>query len=207
MRKPVLASLVIFAPALVLPRPSAAQEARIDAGVKGGLNFSSLPVNLPDGNIYTGRLHTGLAGGGFVVFPVTHSLTIEADALVLVKGTRDGSEHIKLTYLDIPVLVRFVNVSYGHAMLHAYIGPSFAFKLAASDNLSPLSGSVFGGGVADHTKAFDPGLTVGGEAAGRHLIGDFRYTWGFSDIRDLTPKIGTAKNRSLTVMIGYRFGG
>lgn len=202
MRKHSFAWLVVAALSLLIPARSAAQ----DAGVKGGLNFSSLPISLPSGNIYTGRLHTGVAGGGFVILPVTKSLTFETDALVVVRGTRDGSEHIKLTYLDVPVLLRFVNVAYGHATLHAYIGPSFAFKLAASDNLSPLSQTVFGGPVADHTKTFDPGLTVGGEAVGKHLLGDFRYTWGLVDVRNLATKTGTVKNRSLTVMIGYRVG-
>src|SRR5438552_833223 len=100
---------------------AAAQE----VGVKGGFTFASLPITNNDtGQIYTGKLHTGLVGGGFVTFPASKSLTFETDVLVNVKGTRDGSEHIKLTYLEIPVLVRFINYDYHHTLLHAYLGPS-----------------------------------------------------------------------------------
>jgi len=203
MRTPSFALTLILLIALGLPAASSAQ----DAGVKGGVSFASLPINLADGNIYTGRLHAGFAGGGFVVFPVGKSLHFETDALIVQKGTRDASEHINLTYLDVPVLLRFVEVAYGHSVLHAYIGPSFAFKIGASDNLGALSRTVFGGDVDSHTKSFDPGLTIGGDASGKHIVGDFRYTWGFADIRNLTTKNGTVKNRALTVMIGWRFGG
>jgi len=194
----LLTCVVVAAPRHVL-----AQE----AGVKGGGTFASMPISLEDGNIYTGRLHVGVAAGGFVAMPLGKSAGLQIDGLVQGKGTRDqNGEHITLTYLDVPVLLRFVQIPYGHATLHAYAGPSFSFKIAESDNLSTLSQTVFGGSVADHVKTFDPGVTIGGDVFGKHVIGDFRYTWGVTDIRDLPQKSGSVKNRALTVMIGYRFG-
>jgi hypothetical protein len=187
----------------VAPSPPA-----VTVGVKGGINLGNLSFSTDTGQYHSGHLRAGLIGGAFVTYPVAKSLAFETDVLVAVKGTRDGDEHIKITYLEIPVLLRLVDVKYGDSRLHLFVGPSLDFKLAASDDLSPLSRVVFGGhSVADATRGFDPGLTFSGDITTGRTVVDFRYTWGLIDIgNSLTPATGTIKNRALTIMFGYRLG-
>ena len=138
-------------------------------GLKGSINASYFHGDY----IYTGqtltldpepRLSTRFSGGGFIRFNFTNITSIQTELLYTSRGARfreslefrnqtlDLSGDLTLTYIELPVLLRFTTtlpdrgptfVQEPGFTYNAYTGASFAYKTNATFS-GRLTGEVFG---------------------------------------------------------------
>jgi hypothetical protein len=196
-------------------------------GLKGGLNLADIYGTDSEGL----DSRTGLAGGALVMFQLSPTFAIQPEFLYTMKGAK-GSEgglslKLKMSYLEVPFLLKFLPPVNSATHPSVYIGPAVAFSLNSTAEAEALgvSGSV---DIAN-TKSVDVGLVFGADveipagAKGLVLL-DVRYTLGLAKAFDDTdpydinnpptplpladPTTGTAfdvKNSALTFTVGYAF--
>src|SRR5262245_44978395 len=129
-------SLVLGFALLLVPFVSTPASAQTTFGVVGGASLTNLRFDLNGVTTITFDRRNGLFAGVAVTqpLPTTH-LSLEVDALVQQAGARVHAQNVEtsLTYLGLPVLVRYDLRLASRRWLHIVGGPSFNFKL--SENL------------------------------------------------------------------------
>lgn len=165
---------------------------------------------------YAAHTRTGFQIGGFITFDLNAQFSIQPEFLYTEKGVkvegvgtmRNGDlyfvynfhEKIKLTYLEIPVLVKFRFPTQGKLRPSLFAGPALALNLSGSEQID-LQAAMSGGpdeltlhGNPDITnlKGSDIGLVVGGDikilTGSANFILDVRYTIGTSEVfEDVDP--------------------
>jgi len=196
-------------------------------GIKGGLNLADIYGTDSEGL----DSRTALAGGALVMFQLSPTFAIQPEVLYSMKGA-EGSEAglsltLKLNYLEVPFLLKFLPPVNSATHPSVYIGPAIAFSLDSKAEAEGYGGS----GSVDiaNTKSVDVGLVFGGDIeipAGENglVMLDVRYTLGLAktfddtepfDINDpplplpiadpLTGNAYDVKNSALTFTVGYAF--
>lgn len=171
----------------------------ISKGIKGGFNFANLRGDDVEGS----SSRKALVVGGFVKINLLNIIALQPEVLYSGKGAEFDSNSTKtttkITYLEIPVLVRINAVNAG--LLHAGLiaGPSFAFTLSAKAGDTDIKDSI---------KSNDMGAVIGiGADIGAgviSLVGDVRYTMGLGSIDDSGADLDM-KNGVFSVMVGISF--
>ncbi|MCP4580932.1 MAG: PorT family protein [candidate division Zixibacteria bacterium] len=177
-------------------------------GIKAGLNLAKHTGSDTDDN------HSGLtsfAVGGFVTYVLMAHIALQPELFYTVKGWKwdDGfwSETGKFTYLEIPVLVKYMVPMEGNVRPNLYAGPSAAFLLSAKvDWETELdSGS---NDVKDDSKSTEFNLVVGGGVdvpiGNKTATFDIRYTMGMSKI-DGADDPANVKNAVISILAGFGF--
>jgi hypothetical protein len=202
---------------LVASTPVRAQGVRF--GLAGGINLSEINASGDEFlNVAFGdKLEP--TGGIFFVVPFADSLWLQPEALYSIKGTEgelNGREgRIRLTYIEVPVLLRYAGPEDSTAKIHVFTGPYAAYLIRATSRIRfrQITETV---NVEDAFERLDYGWTAGvGVGVGGAQI-DFRYSWGLPNIaeeQDLgglvpDPVPGneiTFRNRGFTVLVAYRF--
>lgn len=191
---------VVLIGMLTLMAPPTQAQLVVDIGVIGGVNYAGASldadgVEFDDSNIF--RLGFGLVlDAGLKQGP---GLRIEP--MFLQKGFEVSSSKIKLSYLEVPVLLRLA-IDGGMAKLYVMGGPSVGLLLSARESQDGEFGSDED--VKDDYKNFDFGLIGGaGISIPMNMIAFFiegRYALGLSDILDFDQV--KVKNRGLQVFSG-----
>ena len=171
----------------------------LSKGIKGGLNFANFHGDDVDGN----SSRKALVVGGFVKINLLNIIAIQPEVLYSGKGSEfevnSNKSTTKITYLEIPVLLRINAINAG--VLHAGLigGPSFAFTLSAKNDDTDIKDTI---------KSNDMGAVIGiGADIGAgviSLVGDVRYTMGLSSIDDSGADLDI-KNGVFSVMLGIGF--
>lgn len=185
---------------LVMAPAAAAAQTTMTAGLKGGVNSSTIT---DEGNSSLKRLLGGV-GGVFVGGDVTSNVGIQVEGLYSMRGAKDTSDAtettLRMNYIDVPVLLR-VGTGSGSGMgFHVFTGPQVSYLLNAKATSGALSIDL-----KDDIEKIDFGWTLGvGVEANKFLV-DARYTMGLKNM----SKAGSGadsevKNRTFAVMIGYR---
>jgi opacity protein-like surface antigen len=195
-------------PAAAQAKPAAAQtRAPTDGwGLKGGLTFTNLDLNIPDFNV-SAKSQTGFTAGAFYGIRLAGPLHVDIEGLFTTKGAKydleDLENRIRLTYLEVPVLARVGVFRAGRTTGYVSGGPSFAFKLKEvqeeDGEETPRSNDA---------KKYDVGFAFGGGVSFGRWIVDARYTLGVTDIVDVEAQFSgpsTAKNRFFALTAGYRW--
>ncbi len=171
------------------------------AGVEAGINASELKSET---DVNLTRLYGG-TGGVFVGRNFTPNFGMRLEALFSQRGAKDdvagADAHIRLHYLDIPVLARFGNTATNDMHYHIFTGPqgSIRLKSEVKDNISGVTADL-----DDETKSYDIGWTLGAGVEVQKVSFDVRYTMGLVNINK-TDSGDDYKNRTFTLMLGYRF--
>lgn len=195
---------------LVRPESAAAQPA-FDAGVKLGLNITSISSDIFDlGN------QANLIAGGFVVVDPANPLAFQIEALYAQKGASSdvpGLDGVEVDYLEVPVLVKFQLPFGGQVLPVAYGGPTFALKLR--EEVNTFGGFDVTDFVGDAFETFDAGFALGGGVDLQNVsslgtvVVDLRYTIGLSNLSDRFNIGGTdaddLQNRVFSLMVGLLF--
>ncbi len=193
-------SVVLFV--LVSAAIPAVASAQSQIGVKGGITRANLITS------ETGlalKAQNGPAGGAFFVTDTAKPVSLQAEALLLFKGSTFSETglaekmQIKLRYIEVPLLARFNAVRTGQARLFFFGGPSIGIKQAV-DVL--IDGKSIADGTDDELNRLDLGVSVGGGLDAGRFVFDARYIWGLTKIDDDED---APKNRALVVMAGFRF--
>jgi hypothetical protein len=167
-------------------------------GVTAGLTLSTIDAE-DDTDLHN---IWGVAAGVFATRSLNRNVGVQIEALVSQRGAKlpvDGPT-LRLTYLDVPLLVRVGNTTTNRTHFHAFAGLAPGFKLNAklSDNAVRLTPTI-----TKDIKTFDLGLPIGVEVERGAWSFDARYTFGLTDINDVPGGV-EIKNRSAMFKVSYR---
>lgn len=171
----------------------------ISKGIKGGLNFANFRGDDVEGN----SSRKALVVGGFVKINLLNIIALQPEVLYSGKGAEfevnSNKTTTKITYLEIPLLIRLNTINAGVLKAGLIAGPSFAFTLSAKSDDTDIKNSI---------KSNDMGAVVGiGVDLGAGVIsltGDVRYTLGLNSIDDSGADLDI-KNGVFSVMVGIGF--
>lgn len=179
----VVASSLVVALSAIVPDVVRAQGGQI--GVLGGATFTSLR-GLDRFADFESR--TGLIGGGYVLLPLNGALQLQLEGLLVSKGAdaRPGQDDpFKLSYAEVPVLLRINLAPASPINPHLYAGPYLGFRIDCTiggDTSCEDSPEVVS------TASVDVGGTAGGGVAvnlgGLVLTGGARYSFGVSTLAE-----------------------
>lgn len=179
----VLTVSLLAALTAVVPTEARAQAGQI--GLLGGATFTSLR-GLDAFSDFESR--TGLIGGGYVLLPLGDALQLQLEGLLVNKGAdaRPGQDDaFKLSYAEVPVLLRLNLAPASPINPHIYAGPYLGFRIDCTiggDTSCEDSPEVVS------TASVDLGGTAGGGVAvnlgGLVLTGGARYSFGISKLAE-----------------------
>lgn len=185
---------------VAIPVHAAAQSSGgVTIGVKAGVNSSTVKI---EGDSDPDRLWGG-AGGVFLGGQVTDSFGLQIEGLYSQRGSRfdDGFDKgkVKLTYIDVPLLLKIGGTATGGMRFHAFTGPQASYLLSAEviDDASNVTVNI-----EDDIESLDFGWTAGVGVSLNRLSVDARYTHGMKNIS--VDKNDDIKTRTFTVMVGVR---
>lgn len=193
---------VALGAAIMLPSVAAAQAVYPSTfGLKAGVNSSTLSSD--DALLDVGSLW-GAVAGAFIGKNITDNLGIQLEGLFSQRGAKDNTfgddAKIRLTYLDVPLTARFGSTTANNMHFHAFTGPQLGIKLS-SKYTDDADSDV---DLDDQVKSWDFGWTVGAGVEMNRVSLDARYTLGLTNIDD-SDSGSSLKNRTFTVLLGYRF--
>ncbi len=201
-----LAGLLVLATAV-------AASAQITAGVKGGLNLANMSFDVPNPGT-TPTIRTGAAIGGFVGLPVSPAIAIQPEVLFAMKGTNGDvgvpgvEDSLRLTYLDVPVLLRLIVPTTAKAAPFVYAGPTFGFPMSAKETVKVASGMTDERDFESDLKSLEVGIAFGGGVQFRRLSIEARFTQGLTNILTAAASdngTATVKNRVIAILAGFKF--
>lgn len=171
-------------------------------GFMGGLNLSNFTGDAVEDN----KMKLCLGGGIFMNLPMNDLISLQPELLYMNKGAKmDVADDvgIRMSYIDIPVLVKFTVQTGGAFAPSFFAGPYLGFNMSAE---SYYEDEVYD--IEDQVKSTDVGLVFGGgfdyATCKGKLIFDARYAFGLSTIDD-TEDEDDVKNTGVIFMVGYGF--
>jgi hypothetical protein len=196
MKRTILISIMIAV--LMLASSIFAQDAArpMKYGIKAGFGMANLTGDI-DGN--KSMLTPGF--GLFLTYKASPNFAIQPEVLYEMKGTKEdgGDGKIKLNYITVPVLLKYVIPTQGKMAPSIFAGPYLGFKASAKDQdgtkLEGVKSTDFG-------VAFGAGLDFAAGATGVFTI-DARYELGLSNTNDVGDV--SVKNSWLGLYLGYGF--
>lgn len=188
-------------------------------GVKGGLSIASLHGKDAEDEGDTNSSRIVGTFGGFLEYPIGPTLSFQGELLYAMKGVKATWDYLdeevkgttKLTYLEIPLLLKANIPMSGNWRPHIFAGPGIAFKLSAEHETKggPEPGTV---DLKDEAKGIDVGLVMGvgvGFPMGSKTISfEARYDLGLMNIFDKEegeteePEV---KNKVISILVGIGF--
>lgn len=160
----------------------------------------------------------GFAVGGFIEYSFSPSFAIQPEILYNTKGVKfeegDVSEKITLTYMQIPVLLKFNIPTAGNFDPFIYAGPSVGILLSANDKLEGTTDD-YDEDIKDFFKSTDFSAVLGVGAGipmgtSGQLSFEFRYDLGLTNVAEdfdngveVVP--GDVKTGSIGFLVGFSF--
>jgi len=213
MKKTVKAILIgTVAIMLLFPNLPLAKEKK--AGLKIGMNratFHGDDVKEME-QVFGEKMESkwGLCVGGFIRFNISKAFAIQPEVLYTMKGAKIGATVLDITskwefnlsYLEVPVLVKFMIPTPGGVKPNLYAGPALAIKLS-----SKIKHEVPGWPVEEEDlegmKDTDFGIIVGAGVDFGKLMVDVRYVLGLTTLSDEGDE--DVKSGVISLMIGFSF--
>lgn len=176
-------------------------------GIKGGVNMSNLYSDSDD--INDENALWGFNAGVFAAFPIADNVFIQPEILFTTKGAEldydyagiEGTNKFKLSYIEVPLLVRFnltenfnIHVGgYASYLVNAKIKGEGDFEF--EEELD-----------ADDFERFDAGLSAGVGVDFNPLSVGLRYNYGLTTIGKERDGVTfpDAKNSNLSLYLAYK---
>lgn len=160
-------------------------------GVKAGYNSASVEVE--DGVDYDAK--SGLHVGGLAHIHINDRFAVQPELVISCQGGEDDDLKLKLTYLNVPVLLQYM-VNNGFRL---QTGPQLGFLLSAKQKFGDVTVDV-----DDLIKSVDFAWVFGAGYLFQSGIGiDARYNLGIADISDDSDF--EARNRVFQLGLFYQF--
>lgn len=192
-------------------------EDRTTFGVRAGVNFATITGKNSAGDKFDNHIKTGFHAGVNAEVPIASGSYIQPGILYTQKGMefKNGSDNLKLTYIEIPVNYIY-KPTLGTGRMLLGVGPYAAFGLGGKLNAAGTESDV------EFTKEYDPSITKfqrKGIDYGANLLAGYELANNLSfqinaqlGLADLNPKNlpGTnsktkSNNTSFGISAGYRF--
>ena len=194
----------------------ATAQQRFSVGPRVGANLSSF-AGRSEGNSY----RSGLAAGMFVMYSSLNHFGISVDALYSQLGANYAATDAlsqtpitykqRLTYIEVPIALRYFLTPSGKFRPNLFVGPSLGFLVKGESLPTERLGILFP--TIDNTSSFRPldlGLTAGvqlnfpGFDERQRFLIDGRYRYGLNDVRK--DNSANWHNSAFTLTLGYSFG-
>lgn len=162
----------------------------------------------------------GFAVGGFIEYSFSPSFAIQPEILYNTKGVKfksdefDVTDKITMTYMQIPVLLKFNIPTAGKFDPFIYAGPSIGILLSANDKLEGTD-EDYDEDIKDSFKSTDISAVLGLGAgfpmgASGQLTFEVRYDMGLTNVaEDMVIEdetvAGDAKTGSIGFLVGFSF--
>ena len=177
-------------------------ESSIYYGIRLGINFAGIGGDLMD-HIDMGT-KTGMTLGGVVGIRLsdTTPVFLESGLYYTERGAKKDKDKIGLTYLEIPLLIKYgVQVSDDIALL-PYIGPYFSYGIAGKykNKAAGISDSSY-----DTFKHGDMGFKIGCGAEYNKLYAELGYQFGVANIAKENDGDLNAKGHAIYFNVGVNF--
>ncbi|QWX84638.1 PorT family protein [Cellulophaga sp. HaHaR_3_176] len=171
---------------------------KVQLGVKGGVNFSSVTgdgFESPDSR-------TSFYAGLLLEAPLSENLSIQPEVFYSGQGfdlsddPNQGNSEFQVGYIQVPILLK----AYLFDGFNIQAGPQFGFKVNEEIDFDPSNN---GGDIdSDVVRDFDLGLTAGLEYKfAEKFFVQGRYTYGFSQLIEDTD----VHNSVISAGVGYMF--
>ena len=202
--KPPIAAAAVLA---VLLTSAAGVEAQLlQPAVIAGVAQSTIAFGPESGSpeLNATRRRPGLTAGLSLLIGTSDMGGWQIEAVFTEKGAENllrRDDVMRLTYLEIPVLLHVDVLQRHRTAVFLVAGPSLAFTLRASYESDGVTEDV-----KDDVSGVDVGLHLGGGVELGPVILDARYVWGGRTVFHDGDLDGTFKNRSFIMMAGFRFG-
>lgn len=160
-------------------------------GIRGGINFASFS----DSKQEVDSRRVGLLSGVYGTFKIPLiPISIQPEVLYSQKGAGINGVEVKLSYIEIPVLVRINLASMGSLSPHLYAGPYIGFKLTYKEEPQPSDAEI-------QVNNTDYGLVFGGGLDIRKINLGVRYSLGFNEILEFEEE----RNNVIAIVAGINF--
>jgi len=206
----LIAVVVILLSAKLFALEKAPVEKNTHWGFRLGLNISNFDVEYDDkSNLYSPVFSIY---GADDIFPF---LYYQLEACISKKGVqvieKNDEDNVSLTYLELPVTLKYLIPLEGTISPYIYAGPAVALLFSASYGSTDIK---------DHVNKFDVSVVFGigtGISAGKgKFLLDLRFIKGFQNLEDIGTKdvpshfpeiIGDEKITNITYSfsVGYEF--
>jgi len=172
-------------------------ESTVYYGVRMGLNIANISGDY-DGNWGS---KTGFNFGGVVGLRVSQTTPIflESGLYYTERGAKDGDEKVGLTYLEIPLLIKYGIQATDDIAVLPYLGPAFGFGIAGK--VKPGNESSFSSDGGFNRP--DVGFKIGCGAEYNMLYLEAGYQFGMANILDDDNK--TAHGNAFFINFGVNF--
>jgi hypothetical protein len=177
---------------------------QLGAGVKGGINLATQSTTGEGENVAVRQL-LGFNAGVYANVFVLDFLAVQPELMVSTRGSDwdDPYFNVKdlLTYIDLPLLVKFQPIEYANI----HIGPQFGYLLAAKQE-DKDDGDIID--IKEWYNSMDLGLAIGAEANLPFRINfTIRYVIGLVSATNDVEYIDPWRNNFLQFSLGYRIIG
>jgi hypothetical protein len=170
----------------------------VSGGVKAGLNLANQTFS---GNGYTTSpsFLPGLHAGVYLTAMFSDHFGLQPELLYSGQGAKSGSEKLKMTYITVPILLRY-NVN---SIVSFHAGPQVGILASAKDKVGSNSTDI-----KDQFKSSDISVAAGvGIDLPVKLNFNFRFIKGLSDINNVDNSSIKMKNYTLQLSVGYKLFG
>ncbi|MEQ8474443.1 MAG: porin family protein [Marinoscillum sp.] len=197
---------LFFTTALCLLAFFGFSQAKVELGLKGGLNLTNINTEEPGANFenatgYHGGLYLLVKAASFGVQPEILYSTRGAKGDVTIAGVKEDFQQ-DFVYLDIPIMAKL----YLPLGLNLQVGPQFGLLMSADGTTADYDGDGDPDPISKDTyKNADISAAFGaGWDAPFGLRFMARYIVGLNDINDFAGAQEAAKNRMFQVSLGYK---
>ena len=212
--KKTIKAILIAAVTIVLLLPGTSLAKGITGGFKIGVNYANLfgeeARALEEFLGADFKSKWGLCAGGFIQFNISKVLAIQPEFLYTMKGARMEEEVLgetlkvayNLSYLEVPVLVKFMIPTPGGVKPSLFVGPAVAIKLGAKMKVE-YAGDTDEDDVSDDVENTEFGLIIGGGLDFGKIMFDVRYNLGLTTLSIYEDE--EIKNRGISFKVGFSF--
>ena len=177
-------------------------ESSIYYGIRLGATFAGIGGDLMD-DIDMGT-KTGLTLGGVVGLRLSDvtPVFLESGLYYTERGAKKDKNKIGLTYLELPVLIKYGIQATDDIAILPYIGPYFSYGFAGKYKNKALGISE---SSYDTFKHLDMGIKIGCGAEYNKLYAELGYQFGIANIAKENAADLDAKGHALFVNVGVNF--
>lgn len=169
-------------------------------GIRLGVNFAGIGGDFND-NLGT---KVGMNLGGVIGLRLSQSTPVflESGLYYSERGAKDGKDKASLTYLELPVLIKYGIQTGGDFVVLPYIGPYFSYGIAGKTKIKEA-------GINDSSYEFfkhgDMGFKLGCGAEYNNLYAEVGYQFGVANILEDNEADGEARNHAFYINVGVNF--
>lgn len=200
------------------------QDSPFQAGVKGGMSFSSASVK----NAGTERIKAGYQIGLFAEYGLTESFYLQSGAYFATKGIRlkgtkalldvasGWKQTVDMQYVEVPLLAMYkLEIVSGMKILFNAgpyaslgIGGKTTNKLIGADESKEVKLDTFD---ENRMKDFDYGVRFGTGMEFEKMIFEFSFDFGINNIAYKDNELNSAfgdkhfRNKGFSLLVGYKF--